>query len=66
MNTNIEKLLTDLEKSRFFGTVEIMYQNGVPGHASVKRTYKFNNTTENNAPNRENRGDGHGQSNNTR
>ncbi len=58
MNANVEKLLTDLEKTRFFGVVEIMYQNGVPGHASVKRNYKFNNEVR---PNLETRGENHGQ-----
>jgi hypothetical protein len=66
MNAALEKMLTDLEKSRFFGTVEIGYQNGVPGHASVKRNYKFSNTGET-PTNRENRGENHvPQPNNTR
>jgi hypothetical protein len=60
MNADLERLLTDLERSHFFGTVEIGYQNGVPGHASVKRNYKFN-TEENRPANRENRGANHEQ-----
>lgn len=53
MKAELEQLLNDLERSRFFGTVEIVYQNGVPGHASVKRNYKFT-PNENRPVNREN------------
>jgi hypothetical protein len=56
MNAELEKLLTDLEKSKFFGVVEIAYQNGVAGHASVKRNFKFLSTGPT-TTNRENRGE---------
>jgi hypothetical protein len=60
VNKQLEKLLKDLEQSRFFGTVEIGFQNGVPGHASVKRNYKF--AADGPAStNRENRGESNGR-----
>jgi hypothetical protein len=60
MNKQLENMLSDLEKSHFFGTVEIGYQNGVPGHASVKRNYKFA-ASQQPSTNRENRGENNGQ-----
>jgi hypothetical protein len=47
-------LLADLEKSRFYGTVEIAYQAGIAGHAGVLRRYKFNATDGSATANQEN------------
>ncbi len=58
MNAALEKLLNDLERTRFFGTVEIGYQNGIPGHAGVTRRYKFTTASEEQKPaNLEHRGE---------
>jgi hypothetical protein len=55
MNASVEKILTEFEVSRGFGSVEIIYCNGVAASLHVKKTHKL---TSNFAPNsrRENRG----------
>ena len=47
MNDKMEKLLKECESTRLYGIVEIHYMNGIPGHMSVKRTYKLQSTDGN-------------------
>lgn len=61
MNPALEKMLREFAATRFYGTVEINYSNGVPIIVHVNKTYKLA-STERPAVNRENRGDNnHGQ-----
>ena len=59
MNNALEKMLDEFEASHFFGVVEVHFQNGIPGHANIKRTLKLQ-STERTTPNRENRGEASG------
>ena len=54
MSNELAKLLADLEQSAFYGTVEIGYQAGSPGHVKVTRTLRLD-TNKNTSPSRESR-----------
>jgi hypothetical protein len=54
MNNELQKLLADLEQSAFYGTVEIGYQAGSPGHVKVSRTVRLD-TNKNTSPSRDSR-----------
>ena len=62
MNAALEKMLRELQQQHFFGTVEIIYVNGVPTTVHQKKTLKLVSTSRPELnPNRETRGDSNGQ-----
>jgi len=59
MNPALEKMLREFAQTRFFGSVEIIYNNGAPITVHVKKTLKMTGSNEPNSQ-REHRGDSHG------
>jgi hypothetical protein len=52
----LRDLLSELEQSQFFGSLEIGWQNGIPGHARITHTRKLTgdtSTSRNTNPRRE-------------
>lgn len=61
MNAALEKMLREFASTHFFGSVEIVYVNGVPTTVHTKKTLKLVSTSRPELnPNRETRGDSHG------
>jgi hypothetical protein len=54
MTKELQTILADLEQSAFYGTVEIGYQAGSPGHIKVSRTLRLD-TNKTSSQSRESR-----------